>query len=218
MNFDLNYLKQIFPMLLAASWVTLVATVLGTLLAAVIGLLLAMMRRSRISAIRHTAYGYITLVRSTPLLIQIFFLFYILPLYGIKFPAFFTGTLALGLHYGSYMAEVYRAGIDAVHRGQWEAAHSLTMNPILTWRRIILPQAIPPVIPPLGNFMVAMFKDTPLLSTVGIMELLGTALSEAGTTFRYYEPLTLVGIIFLFFSVISGILLRKFEARFAARN
>jgi polar amino acid transport system permease protein len=214
MIFDLGYLQEILPLLLKASWLTLAATLCGTALAAVVGLVLAIMRRSRYWTIRAFARAYISFVRSTPLLIQLFFLFYILPFYGIRFPAFFTGALALGLHYGSYMAEVYRAGIDAIPRGQWEAAHALTMSPLLAWRRIILPQAIPPVIPPLGNYMVSMFKDTPLLSTIGILELLGEALSEAAITFRYYEPLTIVGAVFLLFSVISAIFIRKLETRF----
>jgi len=214
MIFDVTYVKQIAWLLIHASWVTLTATILGTLLAALIGLMLAVMRRSRLSAVRNIAWGYISFIRSTPLLIQIFVLFYVLPLYGIRMPAFLTGTLALGLHYGSYMAEVYRAGIDAVPRGQWEAGYTLSMNPWLIWKRIILPQAIPPVIPPLGNYMVSMFKDTPLLSTIGILELLGTALNEASLTFRYYEPLTLVGLIFLVFSLISTVFIRKLETRF----
>lgn len=214
MTFNIGYVHEILPLLLKASWLTLAATLCGTALAAVLGLALAIMRRSRFWVLRAFARGYISFVRSTPLLIQVFFLFYILPFYGIRLPAFFTGVLALGLHYASYMAEVYRAGIDAIHRGQWEAAHVLSMNSLLAWRRIILPQAIPPMIPPLGNYMVSMFKDTPLLSTIGIQELLGTALSEAAISFRYYEPLTIVGAIFLLFSVISAIFLRGLEARF----
>jgi polar amino acid transport system permease protein len=214
MIFDKDYAVQIAPVLIHASWVTLEATVLGTLLAAVVGLLLSMLRRSRFSVIRRIAWGYISFVRSTPLLIQIFVLFYVLPLYGLRLPAFLTGTLALGFHYGSYMAEVYRAGIDAVPRGQWEAAYTLNMPPWLIWTRVVLPQAIPPVIPPLGNYMVSMFKDTPLLSTIGILELLGSALSEASLTFRYYEPLTLVGLIFLFFSLLSTVVIRRLESRF----
>ena len=128
---------------------------------------------------------------------QLFFLFYILPGYGLTLDALTTGVLALGLHYSSYTAEVYRSGIQGVPRGQWEAATALNFSPVQTWRRVILPQAIPPVIPALGNYLIGMFKDTPLLATITVLELLGTALTEAGRTFRYLEPITLVGLIFL---------------------
>jgi polar amino acid transport system permease protein len=211
-NFDFVYMGHVAPLLLRASIVTFEATALGTVIAASVGLLIDLLRRTHSTLIRYAADAFVLFVRNTPLLIQIFFLFYILPLYGVRLPAFLAGSLALGLHYSTYMAEVYRAGIDAVPRSQWEAAYSLSMTPSLTWRRIILPQAIRPVIPPLGNYMVAMLKDTPLLSTIGVLELLGTALSEAGRTYRYYEPMTLVGAIFLALSLISSFFVARLEA------
>ncbi|MCB1486316.1 MAG: ectoine/hydroxyectoine ABC transporter permease subunit EhuD [Bauldia sp.] len=217
MIFDLSYLFQIVPLILKGAIVTLEATVLGTILAAVLGLLFALLVRSRFAALRYVTTGVILFIRNTPLLIQIFFLFYILPQYGIAMPAFLTGTVAIGLHYATYMSEVYRAGIAAVPRGQWEAAFALNMSQPQIWRRVILPQAIPPVIPALGNYAIAMFKETPLLATIGILEMLGMALAEAAKTYRYYEPLTLVGIVFLIFSLLSSIGVRYLEKRFAVR-
>ncbi|MBN9058710.1 MAG: ABC transporter permease subunit, partial [Rhizobiales bacterium] len=99
----------------------------------------------------------------------------------------------------------------------WEAAYALNMTRRQMWLRVVLPQAIPPIIPALGNYTVSMLKETPLLATVGILELLGMALFEAARTYRYYEPLTLVGIIFLIFSLISAVLIRMLEKRFATR-
>lgn len=124
------------------------------------------------------------------------FLFYVLPDAGIRLSPFQTGVLALGLHYSAYLAEVYRAGIDSVPEGQWEAAQALSLSKVHTFRAVILPQALPPVIPALGNYLIAMFKDTPMLSAITVLELLQTAKIIGADTFRYIEPLTLVGILF----------------------
>jgi polar amino acid transport system permease protein len=214
MTFDVDYAARILPMLLNATVVTFQATMWGMALAITGGLLLAVLRMSRFRPISAVAGGYIQFVRSTPLLTQLFFLFYILPLYGLTLDAFMTGVLGLGLHYSSYTAEVYRSGIQGVPRGQWEAATALNLSPLRTWRLVVLPQAIPPVIPALGNYLVSMFKDTPLLATITVLELLGVALAEAGTSFRYLEPITIVGAIFLALSFPSALLIRQLERRF----
>lgn len=215
MTFDVDYALEILPLLLNATVVTFQATMWGMALAIVGGLVLAVMRMSRLRPVSAIAGGYIEFVRSTPLLTQLFFLFYILPIYGLTLDAFMTGVLGLGLHYSSYTAEVYRGGIQGIPRGQWEAATALNLSPLRTWRLIVLPQAIPPVIPALGNYLVGMFKDTPLLATITVLELLGVALTEAGRTFRYLEPITIVGAIFLALSFPSALLVRGLERRFA---
>jgi len=215
MTFDLNYALEIAPLLLRATVVTFTATMGGMAIAIVGGALLAVMRMSRFRPLAFAAGAYVQFVRSTPLLTQLFFLFYILPVYGLTLDALTTGVLALGLHYSSYTAEVYRSGIQGVPRGQWEAAIVLNLSPVQTWRRVILPQAIPPVIPTLGNYLIGMFKDTPLLATITVLELLGTALTEAGRTFRYLEPITLVGLIFLALSLPSAVFVRILDRRFA---
>ena len=215
MTFDVDYALEILPLLLNATVVTFQATIWGMALAIVGGLVLAVLRMSRLRPVSAIAGGYIQFVRSTPLLTQLFFLFYILPIYGLTLDAFTTGVLGLGLHYSSYTAEVYRGGIQGVPRGQWEAATALNLSPLRTWRLVVLPQAIPPVIPALGNYLVSMFKDTPLLATITVLELLGVALTEAGRTFRYLEPITIVGAIFLALSFPSALLVRGLERRFA---
>lgn len=216
MTFDLGYSIQILPILLRAAEVTVLATLAGMGCALVGGLALALGRLSPVAPLRALVALYIELFRSTPLLVQLFLVFYVLPAYGVALSPFVAGILGLGLYYSAYIAEVYRAGIEAVPRGQWEVAWSLTLSPGDTWVRIVLPQAIPPIIPALGNNLISMFKDTPLLATISVTELLGAALREAGFTFRYFEPLTLVGLIFLAVSYPSALLLERLEHRFAS--
>ena len=218
MRFDLDYAAEITPLLLRATITTFEATIGGMAMALIVGLLIAIVRIAAPPPIARLAGIYVEFVRSTPLLIQLFFLFYVLPRYGVSTTPLVTGILALGLHYSSYTAEVYRAGIRGVPTGQWEAAIALNFSPSRTWTRIILPQAIPPIIPPLGNYLVAMFKDTPLLATITVSELLGTALSEAGRTYRYFEPLTIVGLIFLLLSYPSAILIKRLERRLVTQH
>ena len=214
MIFDIHYMIEIAPRLLAASVVTVEATVGGIVVAIIVGLLLAIARLSPIRPLRLAAGAYVEFVRMTPFLVQLFFLYFILPLYGVTFGPFETGIVALGLNYSAYIAEVYRAGIQGVPRGQWEAANALNLSPARTWISIIHPQAIPPVIPALGNYLVVMFKDTPILSTIGIMELLGRALQEANMTYRFFEPLTIVMLVFLALSYPSSIFVDTLERWF----
>jgi len=154
-------------------------------------------------------------VRSTPLLVQIYFLFYVLPVTGVQMSPLVTGIVALGIHYAAYCAEVYRAGIEAVPRGQIEASTALNLSPFRTAVGIVLPQAIPPVVPALGNYLVAMFKDTPLLSAITVVELLQQSKMIGSATFRYTEPLTLVGIMFLLLSLAAAWGVRRLEHRLA---
>src|SRR5690606_17318826 len=152
-------------------------------------------------------------VRSTPLLVQMYFLFYVLPASGVQLTPLATGILALGVHYAAYCAEVYRAGIEAVPRGQIEAATALNLSAWRTATGVVLPQAIPPVVPALGNYLVAMFKDTPLLSAITVVELLQQSKIIGSTTFRYTEPLTLVGAMFLVLSLVAAWGVRRLERR-----
>jgi polar amino acid transport system permease protein len=207
---DWAYTFEILPKLMRAAVVTIEATLLGFVLAATLGLVLALVRL----AIPRTAWPIsvaVELIRSTPLLIQIFFIYFVLPNFGIVLDAFTAGVLAIGVHYAAYCSEVYRAGFDNVHRGQWEAAVALNLDSWTTFRDIIIPQAIPPVIPALGNYLVALFKETPLLSAIAVLELMQTAKILGSETFRYTEPITLVGLFFLLMSLISATGIRYVE-------
>ena len=214
---DWDFAREILPDLLRALLVTVQATLLGMSLALVLGLIWAFLRRARYRVVSMSVFWTVEFIRSTPLLVQIYFLFFVLPDFGIRMSALTTGTLALGLHYSAYTAEVYRAGIEAVPKGQWEAGIALNISPWHLWRAVILPQAIPPVIPALGNYLVAMFKDTPLLAAIGILELLQTAKLIGAETFRYLEPLTLVGVLVLAISLLSSRFIRHLEGRFGSR-
>jgi polar amino acid transport system permease protein len=154
-------------------------------------------------------------VRDTPLLVQLYFLYFvILPAAGLPLSALWTGIVGIGAHYSAYTAEVYRAGIEGVPKGQWEAARALNFSVWQTWTAIILPQAIPKVIPALGNYLIAMFKDTPILSSIGVLEMLEQAQIIGSETFRYLEPMTEVGLLFLLVSYPSSRLVRRLEARY----
>jgi polar amino acid transport system permease protein len=124
-------------------------------------------------------------------------------------------VLGLGIHYGTYCSEVYRAGIAGVPRGQWEAARALNMRTVTAWRRIVLPQAIPPIVPALGNYLIALFKETPVLFVITVVELFGQALQIMGQTYRPFEPILLVGLIFLLMSYPAALFVRSLEKRLA---
>jgi polar amino acid transport system permease protein len=208
---DWVFVWDILPLLARAALVTIEATLLGFGLAASLGLLLAIGRMSHQPWIAWPIAGFVEFIRSTPLIVQLFFMFFVLPKFGIVMPAFLTGILGLGLHYSSYCAEVYRAGLENVPRGQWEAALALNLSLPRTYWDIVIPQAIPPVVPALGNYLVSLFKETPLLSAIAVLELMQTAKIVGSEYFRYLEPITLVGLFFLGFSLLAAAAIRRVE-------
>lgn len=218
MEWDWNFAWEILPTLGQGVIVTIQATILGTIVAMTVGMVFAILRRSENRLIGRTTGFFVEFVRGTPLLVQLYFLFYILPDAGILLSPLVAGVIGLGLHYGTYMAEVYRVGIDNISRGQWEAAKAVNLNKRQTWIYIIIPQAIPPMIPALANYFIAMFKETPLLSAITVVELMNQARSVANFNYRYVEPMTLVGVFFLIISIPSVIFLRKLERRFSGRE
>lgn len=211
---DWTFALQVLPDISRAAIVTVEATLIGFIFAAVFGLFLAILRRSRNRMLSILIAGFIEFVRSTPLLVQIYFLYFVLPGFGITMPALAVGILGLGIHYATYCSEVYRAGIDAVPRGQWEGAVALNLSFYRTYRDIIVPQAIPPVVPALGNYLISMFKETPLLSAIAVVEMMQRAKIIGSETFRYNEPITIVGIIFLILSIVSTAGIRSIERWF----
>lgn len=210
--FDWQFAWQILPELLRASLYTIGITLAAFAMALVFGLLLAVLRRSRLPWLSWPTASVIEFIRSTPLLIQLYFLYYVMPDYGLVLSALTAGTLGIALHYSCYVAEVYRAGLNGVPRGQWEAAKSLSLTPWHAYRNIVLPQAVRPIIPALGNYLIAMFKDTPVLSAITVVELMLQAKNIGSQTFRYIEPITMAGLFFLLVSVSVAVLVRKLEA------
>ncbi|MCQ4213370.1 ectoine/hydroxyectoine ABC transporter permease subunit EhuD [Streptomyces longispororuber] len=193
--------------------VTLQALVLGSLISFSLGLVWALAFRAPTRFVRWPVGLVTEFIRNTPLLVQLFFLYFVLPDWGIQFSALTTGVVAIGLHYSTYTAQVYRAGIEAVPAGQWEAARALSLSYRKTWTAVILPQAIRRVVPALGNYVVAMLKDTPLLAGIGVLELLQRSRLEAAQTFQYTEALTVVGVAFIVISYTASLLLRSLERR-----
>lgn len=200
----LTYTTSILPIILIGLTVTLKAAAAGFAIALVLGLVFALLRRSRVKMISWPTALVVEFLRDTPLLVQLFFLYYVLPDFGIVLPAFLTGALALGLQYAAYSSEVYRGGIEAIHHGQWEAATALNLTRMQTYRDIIIPQAIPRIVPAMGNYLVAMIKETPVLSVVTVLEMMGLANMIGERTFEYLVPLTLVGLIFLLLTIICS--------------
>ncbi len=200
----ITYTTSILPIILIGLTVTLKAAAAGFAIALILGLVFALLRRSRVKLISWPTAVVVEFLRDTPLLVQLFFLYYVLPEFGIVLPAFLTGALALGLQYAAYTSEVYRGGMEAVHHGQWEAATALSLTRMQTYRDIIIPQAIPRIVPAMGNYLVAMIKETPVLSVVTVLEMMGLANMIGERTFEYLVPLTLVGLIFLLLTIICS--------------
>lgn len=214
MDWDWSYAWEIVPGLLKGLLVTFEATILGSVLAYLLGLVFALVRQARIPVLSQLVYLFVEFVRSTPLLVQVFVLYYVLqPKLGVLLTPLVTGVIALGVHYACYTSEVYRAGIDAVPKGQWEAATALSLPRGRVWIRVILPQAIPRVLPALGNYTISMFKETPLLLAIGLIDLVGAAREAGADNYRLVEPYTMAGLFFLLLSYPSSILVRRLERR-----
>lgn len=215
--FDWSYVAEFMPTLLEGLVVTIEVTIVAFIIAALLGLLMALGRRSDNQWIAQPVGAIVEFIRSTPLLVQLYIFFFVLPRYGLRMPAFVVGTIALGLHYGTYTSEIYRAGIDAIDRGQWEAARALNFSPVRTWLGIILPQAIPPMIPALGNYLVAMFKESAQLSAITVVELTLTARIIGTNSFRFLEPFTMAGVLYFLISYPSSLVVQRLEKRYASK-
>lgn len=214
MQWDWNFVAEITPLLLQGLKLTLLVTALSAIVAAVLGLVFAIARRSSRRLISRPVGMFVEFIRGTPLLVQLYFIFYVLPDAGIVLSPLVAGVIGMGLHYATYTAEVYRAGIENVPRGQWEAARATNLSARQTWVHIILPQAVRPMIPALANYLIAMFKETPLLSAITVLELMNQAKSIANSSYRYIEPMTMVGVFFLATSLVSVVILRGLEYRY----
>jgi len=211
--FDWQFAREILPRLLDASLTTIGIALAGFAIAVVLGLFLAIGRRSRLRWLSLPITGLIEFIRSTPLLIQVYFLFYVFPNYGLNLSAMQAGIIGIALHYACYTAEVYRAGLDAVPRSQWEAVTALNMKPWTAYRDVILPQALRPVLPALGNYLISILKDTPVLSAITVVEIMQRAKNIGSESFRYLEPITMVGLFFLILSLGLAWCVRRLENR-----
>ncbi|WP_327695150.1 ectoine/hydroxyectoine ABC transporter permease subunit EhuD [Streptomyces sp. NBC_00459] len=216
MTWDWGAVRDFLPHLWDGLLVTLQALALGSLISFTLGLVWALLMRTPTRWVRWPVGVVTEFVRDTPLLVQLFFLFYVLPEWGVAASALTTGVVAIGLHYSTYTMQVYRAGIDAVPPGQWEAATALSLPVRRTWTAVILPQAVRRVVPALGNYVIAMLKDTPLLMTITVLEMLGEARLFSQEHFQFTEPLTVIGVAFVLISFPASLLVRALERRLAS--
>ena len=203
--------EVVLPRLWEAAGITVYATVVSFAFALVGGLILMLLKMSSFKPVSFVASEVIEFIRGTPLLIQIFFLFFVLPQVNITLPPLTTGILAIAIYNSALTAEVYRAGLQAVPRGQWEAAIALNLSTYRTFRKIIIPQSLPPIIPALGNYLVAIFKETPLLSFVAVGEIMHASKLIGSEYYRFNEAVTLAGIFFLIMSLVAAALVRATE-------
>ncbi|MER6331056.1 ectoine/hydroxyectoine ABC transporter permease subunit EhuD [Streptomyces sp. NPDC001034] len=213
MKWDWHAVSEFMPHFRDGLLVTLQALVLGSLLSFTLGLVWTLLMRTPTRWVRWPVGVVTEFVRDTPLLVQLFFLFYVLPEWGLTFSALSTGVFALGLHYSTYTMQVYRAGIEAVPVGQWEAATALNLPRRRTWTAVILPQAIRRVVPALGNYVISMLKDTPMLMVITVLDMLGQARLFSQQRFQFTEPLTVIGVAFILISYLASLLLRALERR-----
>jgi polar amino acid transport system permease protein len=207
-----DFAIEILPQMLMATLNTILAAGIGYAIAIIVGLLFLLGQRTPIKIVNMINREIVEFIRSTPLLIQLFFVYFVLPQFGITLSAWVCGMITIGLHFGTYLSEVYRGALEGVPKTQWEACRALNFTTFYTYRRIVLPQAFPIAIPGMGNYLVGIFKDTPLLSTIGVAELFHAATAVGGYHYRYLEPYTIVGIIFLILSVPAAMGIRKLES------
>ena len=206
-----DFAYEILPKMLWATLNTIMAAGIGYAIAVVVGLIFLIGQRTPYKVINILVREIVEFIRSTPLLIQLFFLYFVGPQFGIILSAWVTAMITIGLHFGTYLSEVYRGALEGVPKTQWEACRALNFKTLYTYRRIVLPQAFPIAIPGMGNYLVGIFKDTPLLSTIGVAELFHAATSVGGEHYRYLEPYSMVGIIFLILSVPAAMGIRRLE-------
>lgn len=190
---------------------TLVVTVVSSAIAAVLGLVIAVIRRSAPKPIAAIVGFIVNFIRMTPIVVQLMFAYAIL----LDLSGLTIGILIFGIHYATYMAEVYRAGIESVPRGQWEATTALSMSRGRTWTAVVIPQALRATIPALGNYVISMFKDTPFLISISVFEMVRAALTYGGDHFTYIEAITMAGVIFLLASYPTSLLIGRLEKRLA---
>ena len=216
-RFDLSVIMEWAPLLLEGLGVTILFTAGSLAVGLVIGVVVAVLALSRHAFLRGAARVYVDVIRGTPLLLQLFILYYGLPGAGVKLSAPVAGILGLAINAGAYLAEIFRAGIEAVPRQHVQAARSLGMSSRQTLLRIELPQAVGLVLPPMANEVISLVKSTSLISTISIGELLRSGQIAVSITFAPLEIYLVVAALYLGLNVILSGIVRHLEARSGSR-
>lgn len=206
------------PILLNGAVVTVQVTIASFLLSSVIGLAFALMMVSNVRAIALIGISVVNVIRGLPIIVQLFYIYFVLPEFGVQLTALQAGIIGLGIAYSAYQAENFRAGIQAIQQGQIEAAESLGMRGPMIMRRVVLPQAFRIALPPYGNTLVMMLKDSSLVSTITVAEMTRAGQLIASSTFENMTVYTLVALLYLALSLPLSFALRRLEARIATRK
>jgi polar amino acid transport system permease protein len=209
--------REFLPILAQGAVVTIQITILSLALSTLIGFVIALARLSPYALLSYPATGFITVIRGIPIIVQLFYIYFVFPDIGINLTAFQAGVLGLGIAYSAYQAENIRAGIEAIDHGQIEAAQSIGMRYWLTLRRVILPQAVRIVLPPYGNTMIMMLKDSSLASTITVAELTRQGQLISSSTFKNMTVFTLVALLYLTMSLPLTYLAHRLEKKFGRR-
>ncbi len=206
------------PILLSGAVVTVQVTIASFLLSSLIGLAFALMMVSKVRAIALFGITVVNIIRGLPIIVQLFYIYFVLPEFGVQLSALQAGIIGLGIAYSAYQAENFRAGIQAIQQGQIEAAESIGMRGPMIMRRVILPQAFRIALPPYGNTLVMMLKDSSLVSTITVAEMTRAGQLIASSTFENMTVYTLVALLYLALSLPLSYALRRLEARIATRK
>ncbi|WP_375779115.1 ectoine/hydroxyectoine ABC transporter permease subunit EhuD [Bradyrhizobium sp. ma5] len=212
MGFDFGFAIKIVPHVLEGIGNTIAVAILSFIGATALGFVWEILRRSH-PVVRPVVQLIVDAIRSTPALVQIYFLFFVLPYYGVVLPALFVGVFGISFYYSGYLSEVFKAGIDAIPQGQREAAQTLGLSWPDTVRFVIVPQMLRNVAAPLGSYSVAILKTTPLLAVIAVPEMLGSAFDVASDTYRYAEPMLVAGVLFLILALIAVAFVTLVERR-----
>ena len=204
---------EFFPILLSGVALTIIVTLGSLLLSTVLGLLWAMLRVSGIGVLAWLSAALINVIRGIPIIVLLFYLYFVMPDLGVRLSALQAAILGLGIAYSAYQAENFRAGIEAIDKGQIEAAQSIGMGWWATMRRVVLPQAVRIVLPPYGNVMIMLLKDSSQASTITVAELALQGKLIASSTFKNTSVFTLVALMYLTMSIPLILLVRHFEKR-----
>ncbi|MGG1637679.1 amino acid ABC transporter permease [Paenibacillus sp. FSL K6-3182] len=213
MDLNFGFMAEYWPIFLRGALVTLELSFFGVALGTVLGVLFALMRISRFWPVKFLASTYIEIIRGTPMLVQIFIIHYGLTGFGINLPPFISGVVALTINSSAYMAEVFRAGIEAIDRGQTEAARSLGLSRGMALRYIVLPQAFRNMLPAIGNEFIIIIKDSSLISVIGIAELMYNARTVQSVTFSPMEPLLIACALYFIMTFTLSRLLAVLERK-----
>jgi len=209
---------EFFPVLLQGVWTTVLVTLSALAIATVLGLFWALLRVSGIGPLAHASRVLTNLIRGIPIIVVLFYMYFVIPEIGINMTAFQAGALGLGIAYSSYLSEVFRSGIDAVDPGQFEAAQALGMSRAKLMRRVVLPQAFKIVLPPYGNNVVMMLKDSSQTAVITVVELSMQGKLIAAATFKSATIFTLVALMYLVMSLPMMYAIGRLEKRLGRRK